>query len=760
MNAMARRKDEDSMRRNTPLDADAGRAELWGTTRVLTAVMVVLLTVYTGGLLVEDPETFDPFSDGWLCILTELAAVALCLSAVVRTRCSEPQVLLGTGAVIAYTAGDAYYLISLEGADSLGYTSLADIPYLAFYPLMLGALAVVLVRKLRGLMWPVLLDSLVGALAAASLMALLLAPVLRTGTTGGTVLEVAITVAYPLLDLLVVTAVGGVLASKGLDIGPRWPVLIAGMILFSAADVAYALGVEDYSAGSIIDAGWVAGVVAVAAWVDGAAGSGQGRRSRGVPELAAPLVSTASALAVLVIGSQLDIPLLAVVFAAASLGLASVPLAFRNRMLVALARTDELTALPNRRALLTDVPDRLAGGSTGALFIIDLDRFKHVNDALGHDVGDALLVQVGRRFRRQVRPGDLLARLGGDEFAVFLADVTEDEAVTAAQRLGTELSVPVEVDTAVLQVSASIGIALTPRHGTDISLLMRKADIAMFRAKAQRTGFHVYDTTDDDDGELRLRTVQEIRTALAEDQFELHYQPKLRLVDHEMTGVEALVRWNHPTRGQLPPSAFLPLAEEAGLMPQLSSLVLRRAVRRVSRWRAEGLDVVVAVNMSGSCILPCLPHEIKGLLEQHDVPASCLMLEITEDVLMSTPTGTAGILAQLRAAGVQIAIDDFGTGYSSLAYLRDLPVDELKLDRSFITAMGGDARAGALVGSIIDLAHSLDLRVVAEGVNGEQTREELLDRGCDFGQGFHLAMPLKGSDVGPWLAARLVAGSR
>jgi len=449
-----------------------------------------------------------------------------------------------------------------------------------------------------------------------------------------------------------------------------------------------------------------------------------------------------------------------VAFAVAALGLASVPLAFRNRMLVALARTDELTGLPNRRALLIDVPDRLADGRAGALFIVDLDRFKHVNDALGHDVGDALLVQVGRRFRQHLRPGDLLARLGGDEFAVFLSGVTDEDAVAAAQRLGAELASPVEVGTASLQVSASIGIALTPHHGTDMGLLMRKADIAMFRAKAQRTGYHVYDTTDDDDGELRLQTVQEIRAALAGDQFELHYQPKVRLADHEVTGVEALVRWNHPTRGQLPPSAFLPLAEEAGLMPQLSSLILGRAVRRLSRWRADGLDVVVAVNMSGSCILPCLPHEILGLLGQYDVPASCLMLEITEDVLMSTPTGSAGILAQLRAAGVQISIDDFGTGYSSLAYLRDLPVDELKLDRSFVTAMGGDRRAGALVGSIIDMAHSLGLRVVAEGVNGEETREELLNRGCDFGQGFHLAMPLPASEFGPWLAARLVAAGR
>ncbi|MFJ6002207.1 putative bifunctional diguanylate cyclase/phosphodiesterase [Arthrobacter sp. NPDC092385] len=750
------------MRRDDAPVRDGRRPARPGHARVLTAMMIVLLAVYTGGLLLGDQETFDPLLDGWLCILTELSAVALCISAAVRTRFAQRQVLLAAGAVIAYAAGDAYYAASLHGEVALSYASWADVGYFAFYPFMLGAVAVVVVRKLKDLIWPLMLDSIVGALAAASLMALVLAPVLRIGSSGGTTFEAVIAVAYPLLDLLLITAVGGVLASRGLDIGPRWPLLVSGLIVFSAADVAYALGMQEYAVGSVIDAGWVAGIAAIAAWTDGAASTGRGsrHRSRGIPELAAPLVSTASALAVLVIGCQLRIPLLAVVFAASTLALAAVPLAFRNRMLVTLARTDELTGLPNRRALLTDVPERLGTGQPGALFLLDLDRFKHVNDALGHDVGDALLVQVGRRFRRQLRPQDMLARLGGDEFAVFLQGVTEQDAVATARRLGAALSDPVQVGTAALQAGASIGIALTPQQGTDMSLLMRKADIAMFRAKSARTGHHVYDATDDDDGELRLRTVQELRIALAEDQFEMHYQPKVRLGDREVTGVEALVRWNHPTRGQLPPTAFLSLAEEAGLMPALSSLVLRRAVRRVARWRAAGLDISVAVNMSGSCILPGLPHEILALLEQFDVPPSCLMLEITEDVLMSTPTGTADILAAVRAAGIQIAIDDFGTGYSSLAYLRDLPVDELKLDRSFIIAMGDDDRAHGLVGSIIDLAHSLGLRVVAEGVDDERTAEELRARGCDFGQGFHLAVPLPAREVGPWLGGHTVGAGR
>ncbi len=739
-------------------DARADRRPLvrQGPVRPLMAGTLILLVIYAAGLLMGDPRTFDPLMDGWLPILTELSCVVLCIGAAVRTRFARTQVLLGAGAVTAYTAGDAYYAASLAGEDALSYASLADVAYLAFYPLMLGALAVVVTRKLRRMLWPLLLESVVGALGAASIMALILAPLLTAEAAAGTTFEVIVAVVYPLLDLLLITAIGGILASRGLDIGPRWPVLIGGVIAFSAADVAYALGMQDYAVGSIIDLGWVAGVIAIAAWVDGAGDTGRTalHQRRGVPELAAPVVSTAAALAVLVVGSQTRIPLLAVVFAASTLALAVVPLVFRNRMLVVLSRTDELTGLPNRRALLTDVPVRLAGGGTGALFLLDLDRFKHVNDALGHDVGDALLVKVGRRFAAQLRPGDLLARLGGDEFAVFLEGVSEAEAVAAALRLEAELAEPVLVGRAALQVSASIGIALTPEHGTDTGLLMRKADIAMFRAKSGRSGHHVYDVTDDDDGALRLRTIQELRTALAENEFELHYQPKVRLSDDRVMGVEALLRWNHPTRGRLLPHAFLSLAEEAGLMPALSDLVLGRAIRRVARWRAEGLDVTIAVNLSGSCILPCLPHQILTLLGQHDVPPSSIMLEITEDVLMSTPTGTASILARLRAEGVQISIDDFGTGYSSLAYLRDLPVDELKLDRSFVTAMRDDQRAVGLVGSIIDLAHCLGLRVVAEGVCDDGIQEELRARGCDFAQGFHIAEPLPAGEVSGWIAGR------
>ncbi|WP_208740531.1 putative bifunctional diguanylate cyclase/phosphodiesterase [Arthrobacter agilis] len=729
--------------------------------RVPVIAALVVAALYVVSLLLGDLAPFDVVGV-WLGITAELAAVAVCVVAVLARCRSQWQVGLGAAAVAVYTAGDAFYLLVLQGQHSLAVVSAADVAYFAFYPLMLGTL-VMTVRKLRGLTWPLLLDSLVGALAAASVMAMLLAPVLQAGAGSSTTFEMVVVVVYPLLDLLLISTIGGLMTSRGLDLGPRWPLLVAGLMLFAAADIAYALGTNGYSAGSVIDAGWILGIVAIALWIDGVARAGTVLRhhDRGLPAVTMLMVATGSAVSVLLIGCQVPIAPLAQVLAALTVLLAAAPLLFRNRLLAALATTDDLTGLPNRRGLVRDLGGRLGGQRSGALFFLDLDRFKDVNDALGHDVGDALLVEVGERFARPLTPNDLLARLGGDEFAVFLDGVTREEALKVARRLEAELLEPVRIGTAALTIRVSIGIALTPENGTDIQLLMRKADIAMFRAKSERSGHHLYSSLDDDGGARKLRTLQELRTALAEGQFELHYQPKVHLPDDAVTSVEALIRWNHPVIGQLPPTSFLPLAEEAGLMPELSTLVLEAAVHQVSRWRADGLTISVAVNLSGSCIQPGLPRQVRTLLERHHMPAGCLTLEITEDMLMADPARSAKILARLRADGIQVSIDDFGTGYSSLAYLRDLPADELKLDRSFITAMRSDRRAGGLVGSIIDLAHSLDLRVVAEGVDNEETLVELRALGCDLAQGFHFARPLPAAEVAPWITRHspVVSGS-
>jgi diguanylate cyclase (GGDEF)-like protein/PAS domain S-box-containing protein len=420
------------------------------------------------------------------------------------------------------------------------------------------------------------------------------------------------------------------------------------------------------------------------------------------------------------------------------------------------ATTDDLTGLPNRRAFYAHVGAQLAaGGHFRALLLLDLDRFKEVNDSLGHHVGDQLLVQVGTRLAARLRDGDMLARLGGDEFAVLLTDVTRTEATDAAVKLRAALSEPFTLEGIALRTDVSIGISLAPEHGDELTVLLRRADIALYKAKSSHNGHHVYAGSDDTAGEARLRLLAELRTALTENQFCLHYQPKLGLADNDVHGVEALVRWDHPERGLLYPDGFLSLVEEAGLMRALTQIVLEQALDQAAAWRAQGRSLSVAVNLSASSLVDTdLPEQVSALLAARRLPADALQLEITEEFLMADRDRASSILRRLRDTGVQIAVDDFGTGYSSLAYLRELPIDELKLDRSFVFPMADDARAAALVFSTIGLAHSLGLRMVAEGVENEAALTELGRHGCDLAQGYFLSRPVPAAELELWLDAR------
>jgi diguanylate cyclase (GGDEF)-like protein len=387
--------------------------------------------------------------------------------------------------------------------------------------------------------------------------------------------------------------------------------------------------------------------------------------------------------------------------------------------------------------------------------MLDLDKFKEVNDTLGHHTGDQLLVQVGARLRESLRGDDVLARLGGDEFAVLLDDARHDEAVNAAVRLCAAMGEAFLVEGVSLHSSVSIGIALSPEDGLDLSELLRKADIAMYRAKTLLTGHHVYCTADDADDGARLQMVAELRVALTSDQLVLHYQPKVDLDTGEVHSVEALVRWDHPTRGLLYPDAFLGPVEDCGLMPSLTRAVLALALDQVASWHREGQQLTVAVNLSASSLVDCdLPRQIASMLAARGVPPKALQLEITEEFLLADPVSARSILTQLRDSGVQISVDDYGTGYSSLSYLRDLPIDELKLDRSFIIPMTHDARTLALVSSTIDLAHRLGLRMVAEGVETTGAYTELTRLGCDQAQGYLMSRPVPAAELDRWLTQR------
>jgi len=732
--------------------------------------VVVLVLGYVLGLALRQRDGFHVGVDGWLGTLSLLAPACLCWLAAYRTGFGRRHVLLAALAVSAFAGGNSYYVFALAGDAALPFPSPSDVGYLLFYPVILAALFIGARERLGGVSRSMVLDSMLGALGAASLLAVLLAPVLGAATGGGDLLVSVIAVAYPLLDLTLVAAIVCVVALQGSRFSAGWGLLVAGLLIFATADVVYALRVsaEAYTIGTPLDAGWAIGLALVSLWVstEVQVASVPTPQTPRTGELAVPALATVGGLGVLVVGTQVALSPLAVALAAGTLVAAAArsQLAFRQLVRMAdlrrLAATDDLTGLPNRRALYAEAPALLAApGSSGrALLLLDLDKFKDVNDSLGHHVGDRLLVQVGHRLSGQLRPGDLLARLGGDEFAVLLEDVGGDEALAVGGALREAIALPFPLEGISVRTDVSIGISLFPGHGRDLTTLMRLADIAMYKAKVAREGCRLHVGDDGSDGDARLRTVAELRTALSAGELVLHYQPKVDLRTDAVTGVEALVRWHHPTRGLLYPDTFLGIAEAYGLMSALTQVVLGQALDQAARWQAAGRSLTVAVNLSASSLMDAdLPTEVAALLAERRLPAAALQLEITEEFLMANRERARAILARLRAGGVKIAVDDFGTGYSSLAYLRDLPVDELKLDRSFVVAMAGDTRAEALVASTVSLAHSLGLRMVAEGVEDGDVLAELARQGCDEAQGYYLARPAPAAEVDVWLDDRAAA---
>ncbi|MGY1845752.1 bifunctional diguanylate cyclase/phosphodiesterase [Blastococcus sp. SYSU DS1021] len=421
------------------------------------------------------------------------------------------------------------------------------------------------------------------------------------------------------------------------------------------------------------------------------------------------------------------------------------------------AHHDPLTGLANRRKFIETVETTVYGDRDRrcALLMIDLDRFKEINDSFGHSVGDDLLCLVGPRLERTLGPADLLARMGGDEFAVLLPDADAARAREVAEDLGAALRDAFVLDGTSLHVDASIGIALCPDHGRNRSLLLARADTAMYAAKRGRHGYEVWAPDGTPASRDRLETLEQLRSALDGEQLDNHYQPQLDLRTGSVVGVEALVRWNHPERGLLYPDVFLPLAEQAGLMRRLALRVLERSLRDLHTWRTHGHDLSVAVNLSVSNLQDvALPEQVAMLLDACSVPAGALVLEITEDVLMADAARSQQVMAGLRRLGVRLSVDDYGTGYSSLSYLRALPVDELKLDRSFVTHLTSDPRAAAIVRSTLQLSRDLGMSMVVEGVEDADALAALREWGCDVAQGYHISRPMPAERVLGWLNAR------
>ncbi len=729
--------------------------------RWTTRALVVTTVVYVLGVMppIRASLSLSTTTDLVLMGVMGVLAVALCAG----------RLLLGGGAqwcfyglsMLSYTGANVYYYGYVIHLDPVPFPSLADALYLSHYAFIYAATFVQLRRSVSRYPASAWLDGLVTGLAAGALLvAVALGKVMAWAGTG--MLPSLVALAYPTADLLLLLFVALAFAMLGWRPGRIWWVIGAAHLSFLSADVYYLLALMQgtYVPGGPMDAVWMIGMVLpiLLVWQAEPARR-EDRRNSGA--MVVPGVAVLVSLGLLTV--QVVRPLAALGVALAALAVlaaaARVSLTFREVRALAEARrqalTDDLTGLPNRRRFAAELEVTLPGGEQFAVLLLDLDRFKDVNDNLGHHVGDELLRLVGPRLSSCLREEDLLARLGGDEFGLLLPAADAEQAVTVAERVRAALQEPFGLGGATVHIDASIGIAIAGRDGSAGDELLHAADTAMYQAKRARSGLELYDHQRDGQARSRLELAEALREAIEKDQLVLHYQPKLDIALDRVIGVEALVRWQHPDRGLLYPDAFIELAEQTGLMKPLTMRVLDQAVAQCAEWRTDGLDLTVAVNVSPSNLVDlALPAQVTALLDRHGLPTDALELEVTEAILLQEREKTMAVLASLRSAGIAISIDDYGTGYSSLAYLAELPVTELKLDRGFISRMVDDPRVAAIVHSTVDLAHALGLVLVAEGVEDADALALLADFHCDVAQGYHLSRPLPAERLTAWLRAR------
>jgi diguanylate cyclase (GGDEF)-like protein len=421
---------------------------------------------------------------------------------------------------------------------------------------------------------------------------------------------------------------------------------------------------------------------------------------------------------------------------------------------------DSLTGMPNRmlfqQRLVEAIVEARRTDEKLAVMLIDLDHFKEVNDTLGHHFGDLLLQEIGPRLSSVLRDNDLMARLGGDEFGIVLPELpTDDVALRIADRLLEELEIPVSVEGLALDVSGSIGIALFPKQAHDAEALLRRADVAMYAAKENGGGYELYDDDMDRHNPARLTLIGQVRPALETGEFALYYQPKVRLSDGRAAGAEALIRWEHPSLGLLSPDEFIPLVEKTVLLRPLTHHVIETVLKQWREWADMGIRIPIAINVSPRSLLDQeLAEQVQGQLRRWDVPPAFLRVELTESFLMGDSARSSQVLDALSDVGVGLSIDDFGTGYSSLSYLKRLPIEEIKIDRSFVMQMHVDANDFMIVRATVDLGRNLRLRVVAEGVEDLATFDRLAEFGCDEAQGYYISRPLSAIEFTRWLSVR------
>jgi diguanylate cyclase (GGDEF)-like protein len=726
---------------------------------VLAAAVVIALAYFVSTLpgMPGRPGTI-PFWESWVRSAAYAGAALLCLSRAILVRADRRAWAAMSAALISYTAG--YVSFGIVYPDDPPYVSFADALWLAFYPLSYVALISLVRGRARRFHRSTWLDGVVAGLAAAAFSAAVAYGVIIR-EAGGEPLVVAVNLAYPIADLLLIATVVCVFGITGWRPGRAWLLLGLGILGNSVADAVYLVqaAADTYVQGTWIDAVWPIAflVIALAAWQPDPAG---GRRTGDWRVLAVPAGSTIVAAGVLAWSALGEKHPVATVLASAAILLSVVrtTLTFREVRQLAETRrqalTDDLTGLPNRRALTRRIEAELGAGRPSALLLIDLDGFKELNDTLGHQVGDTLLEQLGARLGASVGRDDFFARLGGDEFALVIGGCADVATATAAgERMRATLEAPFILDDIPMQIDASVGLALYPEHAATAVELLKRADIAMYQAKRDRSGISAYREERDEHSRDRLVLLGELRTGIPRGELELHYQPQVDLATGRLSGLEALVRWQHPVHGRLMPPAFLPAVEQTSLMRPFTEHVIAAALDRAAAWVGSALDVPIAVNVAAANLLDnTFPETVDRLLREAGIAADRLCVEVTENAVMADTERTVAVLARLRELGVRISIDDFGTGHSSLARLKQLPVDELKIDKDFVFHMDEDDRDAAIVEAAVTLGRRLNLSVVAEGVETPAARERLQALGCDHAQGFLVSRPLPALELEAWAA--------
>lgn len=659
--------------------------------------------------------------------------------------------------------GDVVYALWVPNAQS---PSVADPEYLAFYPFVYAGILLLMRSRLKRVPMPIRLDSLVCALAVAALAAALRAGPMHAAAAR-TPATVLVGLVYPWGDLVLLALAIGMLPILGWRSEFRWGFLVVGLVGFAVADTAYLFqtSVGSYRVGTTLDALWPASslLVAMASWARWSSAAPAPRR--GLGSYAVPVTCTVVALGVAILGhdSRLASTLAALSLVAVA---ARFSVTFRDISMLAeshqQAMTDELTALPNRRSLATALTALSTSSSPGrtsshrALLLLNLHKLREINDSVGRHFGDELLWHIANRLAHNVRRDDLLARVSDEEFAILLGEGSDLVAARAqAGRLLEGVSIPFELDAISVQIDACIAIALYPDHCDHPQELLNRAEAAIPHAKSALSRIAVYESAFEIDRDHDPNLVGELRAALIDgDELTVHYQPKVNTSDGNVHSVEALLRWQHPTRGLLLPEEFLPAAERAGLMRTVANRTINLALEQVRSWSDQGIPLTVAVNLSTTNLLDLdLAVTIERLLRVHGLPPDALIVEITESALVDSER-SRNTVAALQLLGVRISLDDYGTGWSSLARLQDVSVDELKLDRRFVARLAQDPRSVAIVQSTVDLAQNLGADLVAEGVEDEVTLSALRGYGCTITQGFVHSAPLPPDELQRWITTR------